>query len=860
MRSVPRIFPLLVLCLALAGFTSADEVEQVFPDIDPEEVAPAETAAVNETPQLWFVELGSAPIADGGSAGTLRAEKNAFRAAAAKAGISFQERYSFDTLFNGLSIRIAHSDIARLSRLDGVKAIWPVVQESLPEPRDINRGDLATALAMTGADIAQSSLGYTGAGIRVAIVDSGVDYDHPDLGGCFGPGCRVAYGYDFVGDAYTSGLTPVPDALPDDCGGHGSHVAGIVGANGALKGVAPNVTFGAYRVFGCSGTTDTDIMIAAMERALADGMQVLNMSIGSSFQWPEYPSAAAATRLVNRGVVVVCSIGNSGASGLYAASAPGVGDKVIGVASFNNTHVTSLAFSITPDGKLIGYNQATASPTAPLSGTYAMARTGTSASTADGCAPLPAGSLAGKVALIRRGTCGFNAKAFNAQNAGAAGVVLYNNVAGALNPTVAGPPTITIPVVAITQADGNLIDARLAAGAVSLTWTDSVVSASAGATGGLISSFSSWGLSPDLNLKPDIGAPGGNIFSTVPLEQGAYGLNSGTSMASPHVAGAAALLLEARPHTPSQAMSTLLLNSASPRLWSGNPALGFLDLVHRQGAGMLQIDRAILSSTKISPAKLSLGESDAGPAVRTLTVTNDSASDVTYNITHSPALATGPNTFAVSFFNAPASVAFSAPSVTVPANGSASVDVTISPNAGLANRSIYGGYVVFTPTAGGQTYRVPYAGFKGDYQSYQVLVPTTNNFPRVCRQVSLTGTFSFLPAGTGGTWLMNAFNEIPNLCVHLDHQSRRIDVEVTEAGSGKSWHRAMRLEHVGRNSGATSFFALPWDGETIAGRKIYTVPNGQYVLKVTVTKALGTDGDPAHTETWTSPVITLARP
>jgi subtilisin family serine protease len=99
----------------------------------------------------------------------------------------------------------------------------------------------------------------------------------------------VAYGYDFVGDAFTGENTPVPDDDPDDCHGHGTHVAGIVGASGGIVGVAPDVTFGAYRVFGCTGYTWADIMIAAMEMALADGMDILNMSIGAAFTWPQYP-------------------------------------------------------------------------------------------------------------------------------------------------------------------------------------------------------------------------------------------------------------------------------------------------------------------------------------------------------------------------------------------------------------------------------------------------------------------------------------------------------------------------------------------------------------------------------------------
>ena len=162
--------------------------------------------------------------------------------------------------------------------------------------------------------------------------------------------------------------------------------------------------------------------------------------------------------------------------------------------------------------------------------------------------------------LIRRGTCTFYAKAFNAMNGGAAAVVLYNNVAGRISPTVAPPtaadPPITIPVVAVSDTEGVLIHNRLVAGPVTMTWTDDTGTFT-NPTGGLISSFSSYGLEAELDLKPDIGAPGGLIRSTYPLEQGGYATVSGTSMASPHVAGGVALLLQAsRTRTPRRSGSS----------------------------------------------------------------------------------------------------------------------------------------------------------------------------------------------------------------------------------------------------------------------------------------------------------------
>ena len=456
----------VVLFLGMTGQT----VKRVDPLVPP--ATPGGGQMVDETPALWFVELASPPLEDGGAASSVANEKAAFRAAAGKAGIRFIERFAFDRLWNGLSIQIESRDLARLGKVKGVRALYPVIDIPIPRTAPGEETDLATALAMTGADVAQNELGFTGKGIRVGIIDTGIDYHHPDLGGGFGPGYRVYTGYDFVGKIFNADPAsasynpyPNPDPDPDDEAGHGTHVSGIVGANGVVKGVAPEVRFGAYKVFGAEGSTTADVMIAAMERALADRMQVVNMSIGASYQWPQYPTALATDRLVNRGVVVVCSIGNNGAYGLYSAGAPGVGKKAIGVASFDNAYEHLAVFNVGPDGTPVSYTTATACPPAPVSGTYEMARTGTTSTTNDACDALPAGSLTGKVALIRRGTCSFYIKAANAMNAGAAAVVLYNNTTGRVSPNVAGTPAITIPVVAITAADGALIDGRIAAGA-----------------------------------------------------------------------------------------------------------------------------------------------------------------------------------------------------------------------------------------------------------------------------------------------------------------------------------------------------------------------------------------------------------
>jgi minor extracellular serine protease Vpr len=866
---------LLASAMALALMAAGDARAQ---SVDSVPLSAAEDA------RLWFVELASNPTADGTSRSTVQAEKAAFRRAAAAAGVRYVERRSFDVLFNGLSVSIAPAERAKLSQLPGVKAMWPIqtIAAPTPEASGGTAADLASAISMTGANVAQNSLGLSGQGIKVGIIDTGIDIDHPAFGGSGTngatpfPSARVVAGHDFVGDAYNADPTsaqynpvPAPDFNPDDCNGHGSHVAGIVGANGGgLTGVAPAVSFGAYRVFGCAGSTDSDIILAAMERALADGMQVVNQSLGAARQWPQYPTAMAASRMVNKGVVMVASIGNNGPGGgtpdaLFAAGAPGVGPKVIGVASFDNTSSTQLAFRVDPGGTLIGYNRASGAPPSPVSGAAPIVKTGTPTTLDDGCTAASfVGFPAGSIALIRRGTCGFYVKAINAQAAGAAGVVLYNNAAGALSPTVAGTPAVTIPVVAIAAADGVLISGFAAP---QLTWTSQTVTAAV-PTGGLISGFSSFGLAADLSLKPNLGAPGGLIYSSYPLEQGAYATLSGTSMSSPHVAGGVALILEARPKLSSQNMLARLQNSADPKNWSGNPALGFLDHTHRQGAGMLDIVGTVQATTVVEPGQVSLGESQAGPKTTMVTVKNEGSSAVTYDLTHVAALATGPNmqtgaSYALSgVFLAPATVSFSVPSVAVPANGSASFAVTINANDGLVDRGLYGGYVVLTPQDGGAVYRVPYGGFKGDYQSTQVVTPTANGFPWLAQQV---GT-SLFNRPAGGTFTLVG-SDIPLFLLHLDHLSRLVRLEAFDAVTGKAWHRVSNDEYVTRNSTPGGFFTFPWDGTTFAGNgrnagQFQTVPNGQYVVKVSVLKTLGDETNPAHWETWTSPVVTIVRP
>ena len=221
-RKILWLAALALFLMFATTFVAAQEDGELIP-LNP---APsAETGEMtNETPERWFVQLTAVPLADGGNANAINKEVATFRSEAAKAGLVYTERFVYNNLFNGLSIEINPSQLSTLRRIKGVTDVYPVVAIPVPETSPLSDPELATALAMTGAAIAQNDLGYTGSGVRVAVMDTGIDYDHPDLGGCFGPGCRVVTGWDFVGDAFNADSTspsynpnPVPDPDPDDC-------------------------------------------------------------------------------------------------------------------------------------------------------------------------------------------------------------------------------------------------------------------------------------------------------------------------------------------------------------------------------------------------------------------------------------------------------------------------------------------------------------------------------------------------------------------------------------------------------------------------------------------------------------------
>jgi hypothetical protein len=305
----------------------------------------------------------------------------------------------------------------------------------------------------------------------------------------------------------------------------------------------------------------------------------------------------------------------------------------------------------------------------------------------------------------------------------------------------------------------------------------------------------------------------------------------------------------------------ILQNNAIPHLWWGNPALGFLDNVHRQGAGMLNIPDAVEATASVTPSKLSLGDSKNGPVSRTLTIHNDGRHAVTYDIGHVPALSTGTNTFTVSFYADSATVDFSKTTVTVPRGGAAKVHVTITAPDTLPDHGIYGGYIVFTPEGDNDgdgddlALSVPYAGFHGDYQSIQVLTSAGFGLPWLT-DANFSGPF-----GAGHTFTLVGTDQ-PHVIAHFNHQSRLVRLQAQKVGDSKPLGKTEPdLEYFGRNSSSTSIFDFVWDGTIVKkDGTTFAAPNGDYQLILSVLKALGDRDNPADWETFTTPTFTIARP
>jgi len=380
-------------------------------------------------------------------------------------------------------------------------------------------------LSMTGADSAQKFLNLTGKGVRVAVIDTGIYYLHPALGGCFGNGCKVGYGYDLVGD---NAALPLGDNDPiDNCShnSHGTFVAGIIAANtfGISKGntsfaplqnftgSAPGVTLGAYRVFDCSNEgVGSDLVAAAVLMAVDSNSDIINLSLGIPPGYSSLDILSAVIEYVSSttNVVIVTASGNDGQSGAYTLSTTTSGKSPISVASYNSNYGGSIAQFKLSSRSFQG-NMGRISP--PL--TYVNLKTIVANNMNadknniqnDGMKQVNS-VCKGKPCLIRLGTNSSSATICgNARSAGATACIIYNyEDGGPLSPILGDQ---SLPSVFISRGDGLSILQLLAS-----TYSSTVPLSLVATDTGFISSFSSRGLDLELYAKPDIGGVGGKVY------------------------------------------------------------------------------------------------------------------------------------------------------------------------------------------------------------------------------------------------------------------------------------------------------------------------------------------------------------
>ena len=851
---------------------------------------PDGTAASRVIKDRYLVETVATPLSRGGNRFASKASTDAARTAANFAGAKIGSTYS--ELWSGVEVTATSEQVQVLAQSPSVKAIYPVLRVDLPKTTKS-----ATTVSSAVSQISAVGVTQTGAGIRVGVIDSGVDYNNTDLGGAgvndqkkdFGRTApRVKYGYDFVGNDYNpdEGSSANPDAYPDDCNGHGTHVAGIVGASGngdgpSATGVAPKVTFGAYRVFGCEGSTDTAIILKALNRAKRDGMNVVNISLGSDFDsWPSYPEAVAVANLSRAGVVVVVAAGNSGETGLFSAGTPAVGAGVISVASYEPAVIRTRAISV--NGNKYPYTPVDGTATAPVADQLTLQN----ASPNTACSALtPAQGTA--LLIVRGGDCTYNEKVENAIAAGAAAAVIYNKAPGLDSFTARASETdstdLPIPAISLGGTDGANLAASIGTGSP-MTWMD-VQSDLTNPDGGHISTFSSAGLAADLSLVPTISAPGAKIYSTLPIERGEHGNLSGTSMAAPSVAGAVALMLQAKSSLKGHPTDVAKQLYATAVPVAKSPEAGVTtrpEGVFRQGSGLINVAGALNAGVTASPSTLKLGEGTSH--VVTVKLTNRTLGKLVYQTSRVSGVSASASTLGGSSVGTTTplygfgEVGFKAysKSVTITAGKTARIKVRLTaPSSVLMGKAglLYGGWVQFTTTGAGNTVSVPFAGMRGDYQAVKVLNNsrfddgvTTRSLPSLGYA---DGEHVQFETGSNRNYTMSG-DDVPYAIYHLDYPASDVQLRITNQRTRKSYDAILDLStynqknlkisrkstHLNRQPRDASAQAIPLIGFYSKG-KAHQVYDGTWKMTLRVLKPLGTSSRSKHWEAWTSKVFTI---
>jgi subtilisin family serine protease len=600
------------------------------------------------------------------------AEQDAFVAKAQSISPDIQILYRFRLVLNAVTL-IASSDLAgQFQTIAGVTQVETNGSFGRPMLAAQSEGGgipSPTSVQYIGADVAQKN-GIDGRGVRVGIIDTGIDYTHAMLGGhgdpaeyaaikpdqpsALFPNDKVIGGIDLVGTAYDAAselpvaYIPHPDGNPLDEAGHGSHVAGTVAGIGdgvnTYTGVAPAAKLYAIKVFGKEGSTSDAVVIAGLEYAADpngdlnpdDQLDVVNLSLGGDYGTPHILYSEAVKNLSNSGTAVVCAAGNSGPQD-NIVGAPGTAAEALSVAASIDGAPVNWRFAASqltmPDGKIQMVKAVEGSLSKPVSQSDGVQGKLVFIGAADQPLQDPLKSqLKGNVALIMRGGVTFAIKLQTAADAGAIGAVVINNAPG--EPIAMGGDgnAQKFPAIMVAQNVGASVQDAMKTGDVQITFKTSQVIEQPQLID-TITSFSSKGpRSEDDLIKPEIAAPGSQVLSAA-MGKGTAGVRfDGTSMATPHMTGVIALMRQAHPELSVADLKSLVMNNSKVL----SDASKIVYPISVQGAGRVQVLNA-LAAKALATQSLSLGliQSSAPVSVqKVVKVTNLGGEPQSFQITY----------------------------------------------------------------------------------------------------------------------------------------------------------------------------------------------------------------------------------
>lgn len=741
-------------------------------------------------------------------------QQNFKKLALNKLNVTFGREYS--GIFNGYSLKIPANEVEDLLQIPGVKAVYP------------NNTVYATAVT-SGPGQPEGSVPFigseswwnaqvTGNGIKVGVIDTGVAEDHPDLDAAVP---NVNWGYDFVDDdsiPYETTKQDFLDAKANDptipefhpvtgkpyYTSHGTHVAGIIAGRGVgaggqpgIKGVAPEAEIYAYRVLGPYGSGSSEDVIAGIEKAVEDGMDVINLSLGSETNNEGSADSVAVNNAMAAGVIAVVSSGNEG-PGEATVSDPGTSELAITVGA-SKPPLTTPIMSVSGFSEeffMETFDKSEGIET--LTGSYELVDVGLGSE-----AEYAGKDLTGKIAFIKRGEYSFADKATNAVKSGALAAIVYNNAPGTIESGTLGDANVTIPVYAISGAYGDQVKAALA--------SDPSLKVSFATTieADLVADLSSRGPSkPSYDIKPDISAPGLSVYSSVPEYEGWYKAQNGTSMAAPHVAGAAALAEQKFGGILDQyEIKALLMNNTVKLSDRSGNRYTHMD----QGAGRVALDKVIQAKavamteettehvrdnapTKHYTGSVSFGYVDFGAtANRTILVKDIVGQNSTYSAVtkwYTP----GSNAIGISLSDS---------SITVPAGGEQSLVVSVDVPATIAD-IYHEGELILTETGSGHVIQLPISLYIGEAPQIDVVT-----------DLALTPDI-FSPNGDGEsdtsdiTFKVNEYTEYFALVVYSEDGTPIGALLEETAGVRAGSYRVSGWDGSGLPDGL--YFLAPWVG------------------------------------------------